>query len=139
VPATRFTADVNRFRAALRGHHGTDLLTTIRREIEQLPVAALVADNSQRYVAANEAARELIGYSESELNSLTVMDLTPSPNSQTGGQLWEEFIGKGGQRGAYEIVPRRGRPRHVRYWAFASVAPGFHVSLLVPVDNQDLP
>ena len=121
----------------MRGHHGSDLLITMRREIEQLPVAALVADNSQHYVAANEAARELTGYSQSELGDLTVMDLTPLPQSESGSQLWEEFIGKGGQRGEYELVPKRGKPRHVRYWAFASVAPGFHVSLLVPVDHGD--
>jgi len=141
VPATRFTADVNRFRATLRGHHGTDLLAAIRREVERLPVAALVADNSQRYVAANAAARQLTGYTQLELIALTVMDLTPLPNTESGRQLWKEFIGRGGQRGDYELRPKRGAPRHVRYWAFASVAPGFHVSLLVPVDihGEDLP
>jgi PAS domain S-box-containing protein len=136
VPATRFTADINRLRAALRGHHGSDLLTMVRKELERLPVAALVADNSQRYVAANAAARQLTGYTESELGALTVMDLTPLPKTDAGRQLWEEFIGKGGQRGEYEILPKRGAPRHVRYWAFASVAPGLHISLLVPVDSE---
>jgi PAS domain S-box-containing protein len=134
VPSTRFTPDINRLRAALRGHHGPDLIETVRKEIERLPVAALVADNSQRYVASNAAARELTGYSQPELAELTVMDLTPLPNNEVGRQLWEEFIGRGGQRGEYELVPKRGTPRHVSYWAFASVAPGMHVSLIVPMD-----
>jgi hypothetical protein len=64
------------------------------------------------------------------------MDLTPLPKTEAGRHLWEDFIGKGGQRGEYEIVPKRGAPLHVRYWAFASVAPGLHTSLLVPVDSE---
>jgi PAS domain S-box-containing protein len=134
VPPSRFAPEINRLRAILRGHRGPDLITVISQEVEQLPVAALVADNSQRYVAANAAARELTGYTESELAALTVTDLTPVPRSADGQQLWEEFIGKGGQYGAYDLQTKRGSAKHVRYWAFASVAPGLHVSLLVPVD-----
>jgi hypothetical protein len=46
-------------RAALRRHRGSDLLQTLAQQIEQLPVAALAADNTQRYVASN-AAKGLI-------------------------------------------------------------------------------
>jgi len=136
VTATRFTPEINRFRAALRGHRGTELLSTLRREIERLTVAALVADNFQQYVAGNAAARKLTGYTLAELYKLTVMDLTPLPNSEAGRQLWKDFIGRGAQRGDYDLVPKRGAPRHVRYWAYASVAPGFHMSLLVPMDAE---
>jgi PAS domain S-box-containing protein len=132
VPATRFSADINRLRATLRGHQGNDLIATVRREIERLPAAALVADNSQRYVAANAAAQLLTGYSETELAGLTVMDLTPMSVSGDGRGLWETFIGQGGQRGEYELLPKAGPRKRVRYWAFASVAPGLHISLLVP-------
>ena len=133
---TRFTPEINRLRAALRGHRGPELIEALRREIEQLTVAALVADNSQRYVAANAAARKLTGYTLIELYAMTVIDLTPLPNTDAGRQLWKDFIGKGAQRGDYELIPKHGEPRHVRYWAFASIAPGFHVSLLVPVDAE---
>jgi PAS domain S-box-containing protein len=134
VPPTRFSAEINRLRAALRGHSGTDLIATVQHEIERLPAAALVADNSQRYVAANVAAQELTGYSGAELVGLTVMDLTPMPNTEDGRRLWETFIGQGGQRGEYELVPKVGGRRHVRYWAFASISPGLHISLIVPVE-----
>lgn len=133
MPPSRFSADVNRLRASLRRHQGSDLIATARVEIERLPAAALVADNSQRYVAANLAAQELTGYSEAELVGMTVMDLTPMPNTEDGRRLWESFIGQGGQRGEYELSPKAGPRKHVRYWAFASVAPGLHVSLIVPV------
>ena len=136
MPPTRFSPEINRLRAVLRGHHGADLIATVRREIEQLPVAALVADNAQRYVAANAAARALTGYTQSEVVALTIMDLTPMPTVDDGQLLWEEFIGRGGQRGEYEIAAKRGEMRRVRYWAYASVAPGLHISLLVPVGAE---
>jgi PAS domain S-box-containing protein len=132
VTPTRFSAEINRLRASLRGHQGDDLIATVRREVERLPAAAMVADNSQRYVAANVAAQVLTGYSEAELVGLTVMDLTPRPNTEDRRRLWETFIGQGGQRGEYELVPKAGPRKHVRYWAFASVAPGLHISLIVP-------
>jgi len=136
VPPTRFTPEINRLRAALRRHRGSDIIPALRREVDRLTVAALVADNSQRYVAANAAARQLTGYTLPELYGLTVMDLTPMPDTEAGRQLWKDFIGKGAQRGDYELATKRGGPRHVRYWAYASIAPGFHVSLLVPVDAE---
>jgi PAS domain S-box-containing protein len=138
VPATRFSAEVNRLRAALRGRSGTELLATLRIEIERLPAAALVADNSQRYVAANLAAQALTGYSHAELVGLTVMDLTPMPNTADGRRLWETFIGQGGQRGEYELMLKMGSRKHVRYWAFASIAPGLHISLMVPVESASI-
>lgn len=112
-------------------------MAAVRREIEHLPAAALVADNSQRYVAANAAARELTGYTQAEISRLTVMDLTPLSNDETGRRLWGDFISKGGQRGDYELVPKHGAARTVRYWAFASIAPGLHLSLLVPAPRPD--
>ena len=135
MPPTRFSAEINRLRASLRGHQGSDLIATVRREIERLPAAALVADNSQRYVAANVAAQVLTGYTEDELIGLTVMDLTPMPNTADGRGLWETFIGQGGQRGEYELLPKAGARKRVRYWAFASVAPGLHISLIVPFES----
>ena len=134
MPATRFTADVNRLRASLGGFRGADLIAAVQREIERLPVAALAADNAQRYVAGNTAAQALTGYSQTELVGLTVMDLTPMPHTEDGRTLWETFIGQGGQHGEYELVPKTGSPKWVRYWAFACVAPGIHISLLVRVE-----
>jgi PAS domain S-box-containing protein len=135
--AARFTADINRLRASLRGKSASsDLTAALRQAIEQLGVAALAADNSTRYIASNAPARALTGYSDAELLRLTVMDLTPIPNSESGRRLWQEFIAGGVQHGEYELKPRRGAVVRVRYWAYASVAPGVHVSLLVPVDSS---
>jgi PAS domain S-box-containing protein len=132
--ATRYGPFINQLRAALRGKHGTELLVGVRQHIEASTVAILVADNSSRYIAANAAAAALTGYSTQELLRMQVTDLTPSATATDGARLWEEFIAHGTQRGEYQIVPRTGRPIPVRYWAYASVVPGIHVSLLVPVE-----
>ena len=68
---------------------------------------------------------------------MTVMDITPIPRTVDGQRLWEEFIAKGGQRGEYELRTRDGHVVNVRYWAYASVAPGIHLSLLLPADAVD--
>jgi PAS domain S-box-containing protein len=128
---------VNCLRASLRGQHDAALILALRQQIEAIPAAALAADNSSRYVAANEAARALTGYSTAELTGLTVMDLTPIPRSAEGQRLWEQFIAGGGQRGEYELRARNGGMVRVRYWAYASVAPGIHLSLMVPVGGPE--
>src|SRR5919204_2758808 len=43
--------------------------------VEHAPVAILVADEEMRYVAANEYACELLGYSRAELLELRVPDV----------------------------------------------------------------
>ena len=134
MPASRFAPEVDRLRAILHARQGADLIAHLQSEMEHLPTAALAADSAQRYVASNAAARALTGYTETELTDLTVMDLTPVASTDDGGQLWETFIGMGDQHGEYELVQKSGAQRHVRYWAFASVAPGVHISLLVPVE-----
>jgi PAS domain S-box-containing protein len=119
----------------LRGKHDAELLAVLRRELESLTTAALAADNSTRYVASNAAARDLTGYSQAELLRLTVTDLTPLPRSAEGQRLWQEFIGLGVQRGLYDLQRRDGSSVAVRYWAYASIAPGVHLSLLVPAEE----
>jgi PAS domain S-box-containing protein len=134
LPATKFDPEINRLRAALRQRHGRELIATLGAQIETLAVAALAADNAARYVAANSAACALTGYSRDEILDLTVQDLTPMPQSTSGDTLWEEFVAAGAQRGQYEVRRKDGTVAQVRYWAYASVAPGVHVSLLVPMN-----
>ena len=133
----RFSAEINRLRATLRGKHDSLLITALRRELEQLGTAALAADNSTRYIATNAGSRELTGFSNAELLKLTVIDATPLPRSEEGRRLWQEFIACGVQRGEYELQRKDGSTIRVRYWAYASVAPGVHVSLFVPVESTE--
>ena len=89
------------------------------------------ADSFGHHVASNRAAQRLTGFSRDEIVAMSVIDLTQPPSAEDGRQLWAEFMTEGEQRGAYDLR-RKGAPAiGVRYWAFANVAPGVHVSLLM--------
>lgn len=99
-----------------------------------MSTAALAADNTGRYVAANEKASELTGYSRTELLRMTVRDLTPLVRQDAAADLWSRFIQIGSQTGEYVLQRKGGTPLGVRYDAYASVAPGVHLSLLMALE-----
>jgi PAS domain S-box-containing protein len=94
----------------------------------QSHVALIVADDSGRYVAANDDAVELTGYDSQELMTLSVWDLTAMPAQ--GQKMWEQFIASGTQEGDYTVRRRDGQSIRTRYVAIANVSPGLHVSAL---------
>jgi PAS domain S-box-containing protein len=101
--------------------------------------AVLVADDQGRYVAANDAAGELLGYTAEELVELSVWDLTPGANELDGLLLWQDFIGLGFQAGVYWLARKDGSLIEVAYRATANVAPGRHVSQLSRHDSLNAP
>ena len=76
----------------------------------------------------------MTGYSRDELLKMSVQDLTPEMRQDAAGLLWNRFIQAGTQAGDYVLVRKNGSPVAVHYAAYASVAPGVHVSLLTPTD-----
>jgi hypothetical protein len=74
-------------------------------------------------------------FSNAEFLRMTVMDATPLPRTQAGRRLWQEFIAHGVQRGDNELRRNDGTMLRERYWAYASVAPGVHISLLIPPET----
>ena len=132
MSSSLFAAEVERLRATLQGADPGEAVAALREPLEAFPVAALAADGSSRYIAANSRAEELTGYSTAELMALSVMDLTPVPNTVDGEGLWDEFISTGEQQGNYEVRRKDGSFVRVKYWAFANIAPGIHLSLVTP-------
>ena len=132
---SRFDPHIDQMRAALRDRSGDDLMAALHRQLENLKVAALAASDTARYLAANSRAEELTGYTAAEIRGLRLEDITPLPITVDAQELWRDFIAQGTQRGEFELRPRTGAPIRVRYWAYASVAPGIHVSLLERVDT----
>src|SRR5689334_16980080 len=84
-------------------------LAAIRRLIDRLPLAALVADDDGHYVLANAAGLRLTGYLPSEIRRRSVWHLTPSVNQRDVEVLWRAFLRQKEQRGVYEILTRSGR------------------------------
>ena len=103
------------------------------------PDATLVADDQGRYLAVNDAACGLLGYTREELLRLSVWDLTPDPHEVEGLILWKESIEVGAQAGVYWLARKDGSLLEVAYQARANVAPGRHVSRLVPHDSLNEP
>ena len=132
MPSSRFAAEVDRLRVALRRTNKIRRIAALRKHLESFAVAAVAADDSSRYVAANAVAEELTGYAVPELMTLTVMDLTPVSNVVDGERLWNDFISTGEQQGHYDVRRKDGSFVRVQYWAYANVAPGIHLSLLIP-------
>ena len=105
-------------------------LDVLRRLIDALPVAALVADDDGRYVLTNWLASELTGFSEDELRRLSVWDLTPGRNDHEAETLWRAFRQQRAQSGDYQLLTKAGHVVTATYAARAHVLRGLHVSLL---------
>ena len=127
--------DLSQLRRRLRGLAHSSLLAALQEQLQGVPVAALAADNTGRYVAANDKASELTGYSRAELLGMNVMDLTPAMRHVRADELWSRFIQAGRQSGQYQLQRKSGRPVDVEYTAYASIAPGVHLSLITPLEE----
>jgi PAS domain S-box-containing protein len=125
---------MNRLRRRLRGLPHAAMITALQDALDDLDVCAVAADNSGRYVAANARASELTGFSRTELLAMTVKDLTPAIWQDASADLWHQFIQTGAQAGDYRLERKDGGSVLVHYAAYASVAPGVHVSVLTPRD-----
>jgi PAS domain S-box-containing protein len=125
---------INGLRRRLRGLPYATMITVLQEAIEAFDVSVLAADNTGRYVAANSGAAALTGYSRPELLAMSVKDLTPALRRDSTGELWRRFIQSGAQAGDYVLERKDGAPIAVHYAAYASVAPGVHVSIITPLD-----
>jgi PAS domain S-box-containing protein len=123
-----FAAEIQRLGAIMR--RADPHATEIAARLERFDAAVLVADDDGRYVAANERASQLTGYTRAELLTLTVADLTPVAHTPEFHTLWREFIAAGTQKGPYQLQRRDGSVVLVDYAAWANVAPGRHVTVL---------
>jgi PAS domain S-box-containing protein len=102
----------------------------LRRVIDTLSVAAFVADTHGRYVAVNNAAAALTGYTVFELTRLSVWQLTPNANDHEADVLWRAFLSRGEQHGEYPVLTKDKHVIVVEYAARTDVMPGLHLSLL---------
>src|SRR5215471_15328852 len=81
----------------------------LQRRIDALPVAAIVADDHGRFVAVNEAAAILTGYTVEELRRLSVWQITPGVNEHEAESLWRAFVSRREQYGDYQVLGRGGQ------------------------------
>ena len=132
--APHHSPELSQIRRRLRGLPHSTLLHTLQEQLEALSVAALAADNTGRYIAANVSAMELTGYSRDELMRMSVRELTPPMRHGSASDMWSKFIQAGTQTGEYVLLRKDGTPLGVKYEAYASIAPGVHLSLLTALE-----
>jgi len=98
------------------------------------PLAAvLVADDEARFCEANANAVALLKYSERELMSMRVWDITASEQRTGARRLWQDFLKTGRQAGRYQVRRGDGRVVTVQYEAVAHFRPGRNLSILHPM------
>lgn len=115
--------------------YGYDIVTTST----QNPLALfyrsvnpmLVADDRRRYIAANDAACNLLRMTREELLSSGIEDVTPPENLAGMEEVWNSFLTAGSLVGTYEILTGDGRRVEVEYNATANVLPGRHLTIFV--------
>lgn len=94
-------------------------------------ISILAADDSGRYIAANDAVCNLTGYSQDELLGMSIWDLSPKRNVEKGQRMWRHFLRDGGFDGEYHLRRKTGELIGIRCIAAANVWPGMHVATMV--------
>jgi PAS domain S-box-containing protein len=78
------------------------------------PPAEVEVDSSRRYVAVNDAACELLGYSREELLKMTIDDLS-FPSGAHVDPMYTQFLRDGSMRGIFALRRKSGEGILVRF------------------------
>ena len=98
--------------------------------IDNGPVGVLVADENMRYIAANQFACDLLGYSRAQLLALRVTDVAADPESP--GE-YETMMRHGRLSGTTKLTRADGESFSARYVASKTSVAGMelYVSVLL--------
>jgi diguanylate cyclase (GGDEF)-like protein/PAS domain S-box-containing protein len=98
--------------------------------------AILLMDDAGRYMEANPAACELLGYTREEILTKTVREITAAGQNEPADHLLRDFIGHGHQSGEYVLNNKDGTLAVVEYRAVANIVPGVHLSVMRDVSDR---
>ena len=82
--------------------------------IDEGPVLVLVADEMMRYVAANQYAADVLGYTRAELLKLRVTDVAPQAETE---ERFADFVAHRRGEGTTVIIRKDGTPVKIAYRA----------------------
>jgi PAS domain S-box-containing protein len=99
--------------------------------IDRAPDAVLVADESMRYLAVNQAACRLLGYTREELLALRVSDVAAYPGASDGH---DEMMSRRGKTGTAVLRRKDGEQIAAAYRAHETKLAGMtvYVAILWP-------
>lgn len=105
VFAARATAELLRHRAELARRDSEQRLRFAQFALDHAVEAVLWADNSMRFIYANEAACRSLGYAQNELLTLRIPDIVPHHNADRFQDRLDQI--RQGEAAIYESVHRR--------------------------------
>jgi PAS domain S-box-containing protein len=113
-----------------------------RTVFQDAPVGIVTLDLDLRYTGANPAFQRMLGYSEDELRSLTVIDITYEEDREATRRLIDEAIA--GERRSYEVEKRFLRKDGEIIWVNANTSlipatestPAFFAGVAVGVTDR---
>ena len=91
--------------------------------------AIMLADNDAKYIDANPAACDLLGYTRAEMLQRNAWQMTPGGETPTALEGWKQFLITGSQSGEYLIVRQDGSLVEIEFNAVANIEPGVHLSI----------
>ncbi len=102
--------------------------------VEHAPVAILVADDEMRYVAANQYACELLGYTREELLEKRITDIARYAEAP---DEFREMVASGALNGVTTVVRADGTELKMRYRASETTMAGllYYVSVSWPEEG----
>lgn len=80
------------------------------------PPAELEVDDARRYIAVNEAACELLGYSRDELLKMRIDDIS-YPSGAHVKPMYAQYVEDGGMRGIFAVQRKSGEALWIRFQA----------------------
>jgi PAS domain S-box-containing protein len=98
--------------------------------------AVVVTDDQARYVEANPAACELLGYPREELLTRSVADLYAPDNDEGFGSAWHRYLDERRQVGRVKLLRKDGGVIVAEYLAVSNVQPGRHLSMFSDVSAR---
>jgi PAS domain S-box-containing protein len=102
--------------------------------IDEGPVAVFVADEQRRYLAVNDYACRLLGYTREELLALTVTDVAVNTSAD---EDYERMVRTGGNTGRATLRRKDGSDVEMHFRAAETTVAGMdvYVGVCWPVDE----
>ena len=128
--------------AELRARAGITESSDVMRALPEIvstfdhaAAGVLAVDNDGRYVAANDAACRLTGYTRDELLALTVWDLTAPSDLGESRAAWRLFLKEGEIDGSYRLRRKDDSMVWVHAIGAAHLVRGLHVGAIAEVSD----
>jgi PAS domain S-box-containing protein len=98
--------------------------------------AILLFDDQGRYVDANPAATDLLGYDRAELLTMTAMQVSPPGYQAQASEALRAFAEHGKYSGEYRVLRKDGTIRDAEFRSVANILPGLHLAIIRDVTDR---